>query len=147
HHNFGAILWIVKRDEDGAISCFRKAIALDPRYANAHISLGNVLQAKGKVDEAIACYREAIRLEPDYADVHCHLGRALLQKGQFHLAVQALGRGHQLGSRNPSWPYPSAQWLRQAEQMARLDDRLIAVLAGKDMPKDAAERIGFAQLC
>jgi hypothetical protein len=31
--------------------------------------------------------------------------------------------------------------------MARLDDRLTDVLRGKDQPKDAAERLAFAQLC
>ncbi len=31
--------------------------------------------------------------------------------------------------------------------MARFDDRLAAVLAGKDKPKDAVERLGFASLC
>src|SRR5262249_4291099 len=41
----------------------------------------------------------------------------------------------------------SAQWLRRAEQLAELDDRLPVVLAGKAQPKDAAERVAFARLC
>jgi hypothetical protein len=61
--------------------------------------------------------------------------------------VKAYRRGHELGSRNPGWRSPSAQWLRRAEQMAELGDRLSAVLEGKDQPKDATERLVFAQLC
>jgi len=37
--------------------------------------------------------------------------------------------------------------VRNAEQLARLDDRLSAVLQGQAQPKDAAEALGFAQLC
>jgi serine/threonine-protein kinase len=70
-----------------------------------------------------------------------------VQKGQFSAAVEELRRGHHLGSRNPRWPYPSAQWLRQAEQLAQLDARLPAVLQGKDRPKEAAEALALAQIC
>jgi serine/threonine-protein kinase len=70
-----------------------------------------------------------------------------LKKGQFKEAVEAFRRGHELGIRTSNWTHPSRLWLRQAEHLARLDDRLGAVLAGQDRPKDTAERLGFAQLC
>jgi Tfp pilus assembly protein PilF len=132
---------------DEAIAAFREAIRLQPDYAPAHYNLGNALWAKGKADEAIAAFRGAIRLQPDDAPAHCNLGHALLQQGHFRAALEALRRGHQLGRRNPRWPYPSADWVRHCEQLVALDARLPALLQGDDRPKDAAEQMALADLC
>src|SRR5262249_17076916 len=53
----------------------------------------------------------------------------------------------ELGSRNPGWPYPSAQWVRECERMAELELRLPAVLRGEKGPAHAGEAVGFAQVC
>jgi tetratricopeptide (TPR) repeat protein len=135
-------------DDDEAIAVYREALHLKPDFAVAHNNLGAALKAKGQLDEAIAAYREAIRFKPDYAEAHCNLGQVLLRKGQVKEAVEELRCGHKLGSRNPSrWPYPSAQWLDAAERLMQAKERLPSVLQGKDQPKDARERIAFAQLC
>jgi serine/threonine protein kinase/Flp pilus assembly protein TadD len=147
HNNLGVAL-MDKGDMDGAIVECREALRLKKDLPQAHYTLANALKAKGEVDGAIAEYREALRLNQDYAEAHCNLGLVLMrQKGQFREAVAELRRGHQLGARQPRWPYPSGQWLREAEQLAHLDDRLRAVLEGKAKPSDAAERLRFAQLC
>jgi serine/threonine protein kinase/Flp pilus assembly protein TadD len=119
--------------------------ALD--YALAHNNLGGALHAKGRLDEAIAAYQEAIRLNKDFALAHYNLGGALLEKGQFAQALASFRRGHELGSRKPRWPYPSAQWVRNAERLVALDDKLPTVLSGKVQPADTAERLALAQLC
>jgi len=59
-----------------AIACWRKAIALDPKYAKAHHSLGVALQGKGQLDEAIACFKKAIALDPKHAAARTGLARA-----------------------------------------------------------------------
>jgi tetratricopeptide (TPR) repeat protein len=146
HYNLGNAL-DGKGQLDEAIACYRKAIALDPKLARARMNLGIALYLKGQVDEGMLCLKRAIELDPKDAMAHCNLGRALVRKGQFKEGVEALRLGHQLGSRRADWPYPSAEWVRQAEQLACLDDRLSAVLASQASPKDAAERLGFAQLC
>ena len=58
-----------------------------------------------------------------------------------------LRKGHELGSRQPGWPYPSAQWVAEAEQMAAMAGRLPALLKGEDRPRDDAERLALAQMC
>jgi serine/threonine-protein kinase len=145
HCNIGATL----RDQrklDEAIAEFREAIRLKPDLAGAHYNLGNALRDQGKFEEAIAEFREAIRLNPDFAEAHCNLGQGLQRQGQFREGLAELRRGHELGSRRKGWPYPSAEWVRQAERMVALESRLHAVNCGDDKPKDAAEGIELAHL-
>ena len=103
--------------------------------------------AQGKPAEAEAEYRAALKLKPDYAEAHCNLGPLLRRAGRYAEALEEFRRGHELGSRQPGWRYPSAQWVREAERLAALDARLPAVLKGDDHPADAAEGLTFAQIC
>jgi tetratricopeptide (TPR) repeat protein len=146
HYNLGLTLWR-KGQVDEAIACYKKAIELDPKYAEAHSNLGLALYGKGRLDEAIAEFRGAIRLKKDYPEAHCNLGLALQQKGQFIEALVYLRRGHELGSKNPRWPYPSAQWARNCERLVELDGKLPAILSGQKQPADTAERLTLASLC
>jgi tetratricopeptide (TPR) repeat protein len=145
HTNLGAAL-AQKGQLDEAIAEFREAIRLK-NSAAAHNNLGNVLNDKGQLDEAIAEFREAIRIKGDFPEAHCSLGEVLEHKGQFAEALVYRRRGHELGSRNPRWPHPSAQWVRNCERLVELDAKLPAILTGQKQPADTAERIGLAQLC
>jgi serine/threonine-protein kinase len=62
-------------------------------------------------------------------------------------ALAHLKQGHQLGSKRPNWPYPSAQWVQHAERLLRLDGKLPALLRGQARPADAAEQLDLAELC
>jgi tetratricopeptide (TPR) repeat protein len=146
HYYLGNAL-VSKGRLDEAIAACRAAIRLKADYPEAHYTLGNALNRKGRLDEAIAAYREAIRLQKDFPEAQCNLGLALMRTGQFRAAVQALRRGHELGSHNPRWPYPSARWLRHAEQLARLDDRLPAILDGMEQPHNACDCLALSHLC
>jgi serine/threonine-protein kinase len=130
-----------------AEAAFHAAIRLRPAYPNAHHSLGLALQHQGKLPQAVAAYREAIRLGPDHAEAHCNLGSALREQGEFAASLAALRRGHALGVKTPGWAYPSAQWVREAERLVKLDRRLPAILAGTAKPVGAAEQIEFAGVC
>jgi hypothetical protein len=65
----------------------------------------------------------------------------------FRQALEEHRRGHELGSRRPGWPHPSAQWVRQCERLIDLDGKLPAFLERKATPASAAERIELAELC
>jgi serine/threonine-protein kinase len=147
HLNLGALLCDQEGDYEAAAAAFREAIRLEPTRAEAHYNLGNALGNLGQLDGAIAAYRQAIRLEGDYALAYCNLGRVLQRRGQFAEALAALRRGHDLGSRDPLWTYPSAQRVRQCERRLGLDGKLPALLRGEVEPADAAERAEFAELC
>ena len=56
-------------------------------------------------------------------------------------------KGHELGSKQPGWRYPSARWVAEAERLAALAERLPALLKGEDRPNDVSERLTLAQMC
>jgi serine/threonine-protein kinase len=146
HHNLGFVL-----SQQGKLTEaegeYRQAIRLNPDLARVHDGLGTTLKDQGRLTEAEAEYRNALRLKPNYAEVHRNLGITLRAQGRFVEALAEFRMCHELGSKNPTWRYPSAQWVRDAERILDLDHKLPIVLAGKLQPADAAESIGFAQLC
>jgi tetratricopeptide (TPR) repeat protein len=144
HNNLGNTLQRLG-DVDGAIAAHRRAIAADPGTTVAHGNLGSLLVQR---DPAEACklLRVAIGRQPDSAELHCNLGIALTKTGDFAAAVAALQRGHELGSRRPGWPYPSAQWLDQSRNLLALDQKLAAVARGEASPASAAERAQLATI-
>ncbi len=59
------------------MTCYERAIALQPDLADAYNNLGNALQQQKRHDEAIVFYERAIALRPEMADAHLNLGKAL----------------------------------------------------------------------
>jgi tetratricopeptide (TPR) repeat protein len=130
-----------------AVAASKEAIRLRPDYFYAHFLLGSALADQGKPAEAVAAYKEAIRFRPDYPNAHCNLGHALHQLGRFAESLDALRRGHELGAKTPGWRYPSSQWVRDAERLVALDEKLPAILKDDARPADVTEQILLAQLC
>ena len=146
HYHLGVTL-AAQRKLDEAVAAFRTAIRLQPDDAAAHYNLGVSLENQGKVDEAVAEYRTAIRLQPDFAAAHCNLGQILRSQGDYAGSLAMYRRGHELGTRQPGWRYPSARWVADAERLAALAPRLPALLKGEGRPKDVADRLAIAQMC
>jgi tetratricopeptide (TPR) repeat protein len=146
HYNRGVGL-VDSRQVDEAIAFLRTAIALDPKLARAHEFLGLALCIKGQVDEGVASCHRAIALDPKLATAHISLGHALKSQGRFAESLAAFRRGHELGSQQPGWRHPSAKWVRDAERMVALEDRLPAFLKGEFKPKDPTERLRLASVC
>ncbi len=132
---------------DQAVAEYRTAIRLQPDLVQAHANLGLALVSLGMVDEAVAESRTAIRLQPDYALAHSALGFALRYQGDYAGSLTAFRRTHELGTTQPGWRHPSAQWVAEAERLAALAPRLPALLNGEDRPKDVADRLAIAQMC
>jgi tetratricopeptide (TPR) repeat protein/tRNA A-37 threonylcarbamoyl transferase component Bud32 len=112
---------------EAARAC-RRAIALKPDDALAHGNLCGMLLLQHRPVEAEAAARQALALKPDLAEAYCNLGHAFRLQGRFAEALAALRRGHELGSRRPGWPYPSAQWVRDVERLAEPGARLPKIL-------------------
>ena len=132
---------------DAAIDAYRSLVRLTPKSADAHYDLAGALLLSGRADEAIRSYREALQLKPEYPEALCNLGRALLGQGSYSEALDMFRRGHELGSKRPGWPYPSGEWVREAERMNELARRLPAVLRGEDAPVEFDDAVVLAQMC
>ncbi len=78
--NYGVILKNLGKPQQ-AEYYYRKAIEIDPDYADAHYNLGIILKDLGKLQDAEFSYRKAIELNPYFAQSHCNLGNILKDLG------------------------------------------------------------------
>jgi Tfp pilus assembly protein PilF len=146
HNNLGALLEAQGRAAEAEREV-REALRLKPDLPEAHYNLGTLLEAQGRAAEAEREVREALRLRPDDSEAHCTLGGLLRDQGRFREALDELRRGHELGSRDPRWRYPSAAWVRDCQRLVELDTVLPAVLRGAAEPADAGAALGFVRIC
>ena len=84
-------------------------------------------------------HRRAVDLQPDFVKAWCHLGLALLKSGRWEGGEEALNRGHQLGSGQPSWTTPSKEWLRHCRTVVALRTKIRPMLSSGKRPQSAQE--------
>jgi superkiller protein 3 len=107
-----------KRQYDGAIANFRKALALHPEEPMVHNSLGVALARAGDPDQAARHYRQAIAISADYPDPHSNLGAVLLSKARLDEAVSELEQAIRL---NPEYGEAFSNLGAALAQQGRLD--------------------------
>jgi len=83
-------------DPDRAIALYRKALQLEPDFANACSNLAVLLKEKGQCDEALSVARKAVELRPDMAASHTNLGAVLFHCGLLEEAAAAHEKALQL---------------------------------------------------
>ena len=83
--NYGVILKSLGNLQEAETST-RRAIELNPDYAEAHYNLGNILKDLDKLEEAKFSFREAIKIKPDFASAHYNLGNILRDIGKLEEA-------------------------------------------------------------
>lgn len=95
-HLRGLLQLEVERNVSAAITSFRRAVELDPEYAEARNNLGVQFLLAGNYPEAIEQLRAATALSPSWGKPHLNLGDALRATGQFEQAISELQRALQL---------------------------------------------------
>ena len=101
-------IWKGKRSQDpnldlGQIeSLLKKAIALAPGLAEAHLQLGNLYSDQRKYAESIPEYVRARDLNPDMADAHYRLAQAYVHVGEQGRAQEELKVYQQLNEQHLS---------------------------------------------
>src|SRR5262249_50723254 len=92
HTSLGAI----KRDYDWAWTDaekeFRRAIELNPSYANAHHFYSHYLMALSRREESLTESKRALELDPVNLPINVHLGWHYLYARQYDLAIEQLRR-------------------------------------------------------
>ncbi|MFL6244591.1 MAG: protein kinase domain-containing protein [Thermoanaerobaculia bacterium] len=72
--SLGAVRWWFDWDWEGAEEAYRRAIALNPNYANAHDGYSMLLAARGRFDEAVEQISKASDLDPLSLIIAVHAG-------------------------------------------------------------------------
>jgi serine/threonine-protein kinase len=121
HNAVGAILCDDKRDPDGALPCFRKALAIDPKLADAYRNIGIALIAKGEKyeKEAIGYFRQAIHHAPKLVPAHASLGISLARQGKMDEAISSFMKVIELDARHAQAHYNLSVALFRKEKWAQ----------------------------
>jgi tetratricopeptide (TPR) repeat protein len=84
-----AALWRQGKD---ALPTLEMAAKMLPNDAEAHVNLGIVQRARGRLEDAEASHRRAIGISSDYAEAHNNLGGVLRDLGRLDEALQSYRR-------------------------------------------------------
>ena len=101
-------LWKGKRAQDPSLDLsqievlLKKAVALDPGLAEAHLQLANLYSDQRKYAESVPEYLRARELNPDLADVHYRLAQAYVRVGEKDLAQEEFKVYQQLRAKHLS---------------------------------------------
>ena len=101
HHGLG-ISFYAANNRWKASGEFRKAIQLDPTFADSYKCLGDLLVSSPRrmYDQAIQAYEKAVELSPDYAEAYVGLGDARQAKGGYDEAIAEYQRALRLEPEN-----------------------------------------------
>lgn len=79
-----------------AVDTFRRALAMQPRWADAWNNLGNIYQDLRQPAEAISCYRRAIQFQPRSVYAWRNLGYVLKEQGEIAEGIAILEQAQQI---------------------------------------------------
>jgi 4-amino-4-deoxy-L-arabinose transferase-like glycosyltransferase len=114
-----------QHDLEAALAYYKRTLALDPTFLDAHLNIARVLEARGEPDAAIAHLRTAAALRPDESLVYVNLSGALLNADRFAEALDASERAAAL---DPADPAAQANRAMALGELGRYDE---AVAAGE----------------
>ncbi len=107
-------------DGDRAIASLRKAIALDPNYADAFAMLSNVLNFVGRPEEALGQIEQAMRLNPHFPYWYYHvLGNSQFLLTRYEAAAENFQKATE---RNPNVPWPRRALISVYGHLGQIDD-------------------------
>ena len=90
-HSRGTEQMLVKKYKE-AIVFFRRAIDLNPDFAEAYYNLGVSYEELGKHEDSIETLKKAIQLAPENANAHYALGYAYCQLKRYKESIDAFER-------------------------------------------------------
>jgi len=87
HYYYAMSLWKGRRAQDANAdlhqieALFKAALALDPKFAEAHFQLGNLYSDQKHYADSIPQYLSALKENPQLGDAHYRLGQAYVRTG------------------------------------------------------------------
>ncbi len=120
--------WVLSRilvrrkyfDGERALAEIRKAISLDPNFADAHVYLGNILVLVGRAEEALGHVERGMRLNPHFPFWYYHiLGMSQFQLTRYEAAAENLKKSIE---RNPNAAWPHNYLVSAYGHLGQMDD-------------------------
>ncbi|MEO7144949.1 MAG: tetratricopeptide repeat protein [Bryobacteraceae bacterium] len=99
--HFLGVAYDRKGDSSAAVDAWRKALSLQPDYAQTHTAMGLMRARSGDLRQAETEFRQAASLNPDDAETHYNLGLALAKLQRPDEAVQEFTEAVSLEPRYP----------------------------------------------
>ncbi|NJK67416.1 MAG: tetratricopeptide repeat protein [Microcoleus sp. CSU_2_2] len=85
-----------QQNMEGAEAAFRRAIQMDPNFAEAYANLGSILANQNKLAESLPNFENAIRLKPNTPEFHYMLGQVLYAQNKMADAVESVKKARDL---------------------------------------------------
>ena len=88
NYDYAMSLWKASRDASEGASpdqvqpLLERAIALDPKFADAYLQLGILAAQQRQTQEAVERYRQAVKYDPNLAEAHYRLAQTLGRLGE-----------------------------------------------------------------
>lgn len=155
HHLLGLCLALLGHRER-ALAQFEQALALNPRYIEANIHRGILLNELGRSDEAEAAFQAAVAHGEDrieglprpvaarLANLHAELGEAYAEANALEPAIEQFRRAVGLGPAFHDLRYRLARLLLEAGRPLEAREELEGILADAPDFLDASASLGLA---
>jgi tetratricopeptide (TPR) repeat protein len=155
HHLLGLCLAMIGQRER-ALAQFEQALALNPRYIEANVHRGILLNELGREAEAAAAFQAAVGHEQggglgfsrqvagQLANLHAQLGEAYAEAGAATEAIEQFRRAMALGPSFHDLRYRLARLLLEAGRPLEAREELEAILAEHPEFHDARASLGLA---
>jgi len=155
HHLLGLCLAMIGQRER-ALAQFEQALALNPRYIEANIHRGILLNELGREDEAAAAFQAAVGHEQGgglgysrqvagrLANLHAQLGEAYAEAGSPTEAIEQFRRAMELGPSFHDLRYRLARLLLEAGRPLEAREELEGILVEHPEFHDARASLGLA---
>jgi hypothetical protein len=145
--SLAALLWGKGRLEEAVVEV-KKAIALQPAYAQAPSLRTLQMLERGQTGAANTLTGTMVELAPDKLDVQAARAGYLMSQGKFKEALPALRRFEEMARKTPGHGAGFASVLiRETEQLLALEPRLPAFLKGHLQPQSPQEWERLLTLC
>jgi TolB-like protein/DNA-binding winged helix-turn-helix (wHTH) protein/tetratricopeptide (TPR) repeat protein len=127
----GRVYFWLDWDWSAAEVAFRRAIALNESYPQAHLMLGHVLSQTGMHSDAVAALRRARELDPLNAMSHAISAQVALQARDYSAALEHAERATVV---DPEFWIGRLQQAQAYEQLGRREEALDAVTRAGRLP-------------
>ncbi|HSV97541.1 MAG TPA: tetratricopeptide repeat protein [Spirochaetota bacterium] len=81
-----AMEWIARGDADKAETYLKKAIALNPHFVYAYITLADIHARRGRFSDAVGALKRALREDPSFHRLHYLIARCAFKMNNRQLA-------------------------------------------------------------